>query len=188
MKTFWSFVLFANIVFKYVYVGKGSLIRKVKNKTLKVMREGESKALEESVENENMRRQVAVVFQDDMWKPYALEEHCKVSTDEEDGVDIFQYYNEEFKDALEFNDAIEDVADEEKEVYKIEKLSGSEDKKEGESEQPPFAKVNKVGMLILVIYVEVRIWISNLLERRDYGSLQVLVGIMLIEYRVGKGN
>ncbi|GLJ43997.1 hypothetical protein SUGI_0917210 [Cryptomeria japonica] len=58
-ETCWSLVLFANVVFQYVFAGMRNLKRKVKNKTLKMMRERESKPTVQSFGNENKRRQVA---------------------------------------------------------------------------------------------------------------------------------
>lgn len=138
-----SLVLFANVVFEYVFSSMRNLKINVKNRTLKVMRERESKPTIQSVENKNERRQVVGACQEAMGKPYTLEVYHKVSKNEEEDVDSFQYYNKGFEEALEFYDASENIADEGNEILRVEKLIRREDRNEGEFGQQPIAEVNR---------------------------------------------
>lgn len=92
-ETCWSLVLFANIVFKYVFAGMRNLKRKVKNETLKVMRDGARVTPKEIIEDEKDRRQVVEVCQEDTKRQFAAEGHCNNSKNK-DEVDVQIYYHD----------------------------------------------------------------------------------------------
>jgi len=81
IETFWSLVLLSYVIFECVHAGMRNLIRKVKNKTLELTRNGTSRAPMDKEECESKKNQFGAVHQEDI--------HYKVLEDDDEGVDIF---------------------------------------------------------------------------------------------------
>lgn len=84
METCWSLILFANIVFKYIYKGMESLVRK--DTYLKMMKEGAIKSPTKIFANESERQLVVAVHQGEV----VVEKHGKnLDNKNENGVEYF---------------------------------------------------------------------------------------------------
>ncbi|GLJ54334.1 hypothetical protein SUGI_1165920 [Cryptomeria japonica] len=126
-ETCWSLVLLANVVFKYVFASMRNLERKVKNETLKMMRDGARIAPKERIEDEKERRQVVAVCHEDTKQQFAAEGH-REEYENKDEVDeeIYQHDKEHFEDSLDYHNALEDGVDAGQDVYEVGELESPE--------------------------------------------------------------